>query len=317
MSKLHVVLSCTNRKRAHPPGSLRLGALLGTVEERATAWMKRLDAAYLDVEAERLYAGEYWTAGMALGATAKEKFDMSLWVLSAGFGLIGGSDWICAYGATLGAGHVDSVVGGHAKDGTASGQRRRWWAALSTWDGPVGVTGPRTLSSLAAMDPDAGLVVCAGQDYLDAVTPDLVEAQATLASAEQLVVLGSGSPTSDLAGSWVPVPGRLRTRLGGSMTSTGVRAARALIDALAPGDRLLADQARATVSRLVNESDPLPTFDRKRLDDHAVAEWIRVEARRNPLATKSSALRAFRDEGMACEQSRFGRLFATTVGAPS
>jgi len=308
---LHVVLTCTNRKRRNAAGSLRLGALTGSVEERASAWIDRVSGATLDIEAERLYAGEYWTAGMALRGTARNRFDVRVWVLSAGFGLIGVSQRICAYGATFSSGHPDSVVS-HL-NGKPVEQRHEWWTALSAWMGPAGGSGPRTLSALAELDPSASVIVCAGHDYLDAVSQDLLKAQTRLASSQQLVIFGAGPHQLGLAESWVATPGRLRTRLGGSMSSVSVRAARAAVAVCPSNAPFLAGAARIVVDALAHVCEPLPTFERKRLDDQDIREWIRGDARINPSATKSSALRRLRDEGMACEQSRFGRLFNTAL----
>jgi hypothetical protein len=52
-----------------------------------------------------------------------------------------------------------------------------------------------------------------------------------------------------------------------------------------------------------------PTFDRARLDDHQVERFIHVALRRSPDTSCTRALRALRDGGQACEQSRFKTLF--------
>jgi len=66
-------------------------------------------------------------------------------------------------------------------------------------------------------------------------------------------------------------------------------------------------------SRLWNEwveSEQRPEkFDRKRLDDYAVSEWIRRARRSTPDLSRTSALAQLRAEGFACEQKRFIALF--------
>ena len=312
MSRLHVVLSCTNRKRASVPASLRLGSLPEDVEDRVATWIERLEGASLGVEAEHLYAGEYWTAGMKLRSLARERFDVHVWVVSAGFGLIGIGQRICPYGATFSAGQADSVVRRTARSMATSCQRRRWWSALSAWNGPGGDGSRRTLTALAAHDPEASILVCAGQDYLEAIGEDLVQAQNRLTRSEHLVIFGSAAPSKSLASSWVQVPGRLRTCLGGSLSSTGVRAAMAALSTCSANRQPRASAARRVVGALVESSERLPSYQRKRLDDHEIEEWIRRNTQGISLPTKSTALRTFRDEGMACEQSRFGQLFDAT-----
>ena len=309
MNRLHVVLSCTNRKRAPVPASLRLGSLSEDVEDRVATWIERLEGASLGVEAEHLYAGEYWRAGMKLRTIARERFEVDVWVLSAGFGLIGIGQRICPYGATLSAGHADSVVTRSAGSLVIGCQRRRWWSALSAWNGPGGDGSRRTLTALAAHDPEASILVCAGQDYLEAIGEDLVQAQNRLTCTEQLLVFGSAAPSIPLASSWVQVPGRLRTCLGGSLSSTGVRAAMAALSTCPANGQLRASEAQRVVGALTESSEGLPAYQRKRLEDHEIDGWIRKHTLAVSTATRSRALRTFRDEGMACEQSRFGRLF--------
>lgn len=316
MSKLHVVLSCTNRKRPDPLPHLRLRDLPHGVGDRTNVWIKRVESATSDIRAEDLYAGEYWTSGTSLRGRASEHFDVEAWVISAGIGLVNLSANVCAYGATLGAGHPDSIVDSVLGSQTASEQRRRWWAALARRRGP-GIDGdPRTLADLASRDPGASIVVCAGPNYLDAVADDLVAAQANLDSRGRLLVFGSGRAIGDLETSWITVPGRLRTLLGGSMASTAVRAASEVIRETSLKGRLDAARARRLIDRLVESSPPLPVHERKKLDDDEILGWVRAHVPSGGDTTKSVALREFRGAGMACEQSRFGRLFELAIAGP-
>lgn len=302
-----MVLSCTNRKRVDPPMHMRLRDL-PSGRDRAAAWIHRVESADLGTSADRLYAGEYWVSGSELRRHAQEWFDVEAWVISAGLGLVSAPALICTYAATLSPGHPDSVV--QPTDTlSASEQRRSWWAALARWDGPAASGEPRSLAALAGRDPDANMIVCAGADYLDAVHEDLLATQHILRSSEQLLVFGSGGSPPGVGASWITVPGRLRTLLGGSMASTGVRAARRVID----GERLGAARAREVVGRLVESSTPLPIHERKKLNDAEIIEWTQSHLRDYGPWTKSVALREFRSAGLACEQSRFGRLFDVAV----
>ncbi len=307
---IHLVLSCTNRKRAPEPDFPRLRDVSGDVEDRARAWSLAIDAATARVRAEDLYVGEYWRAGLGLAEAAKSKFRVHVWVLSAGLGLVPSSALVCAYSATLTGGHPDSVVQTGA-DGIPSLIRRRWWSALSTWAGPDNGR-PRTLADLANEDRSAAMVVVAGPDYVDAAADDLMCARDALAEPHQMLVLGSSEPRAEITECWVPVPGRLRTVLGGSMASTSPRAARAIIDSLSYGEPMRAERARDVVAALARTAPPLPLFDRKRMGDFEIAAWIADLIAADSTTTKSSALRSFREAGMACEQSRFCRLFDLT-----
>ncbi len=308
---LHIVLSCTKRKRIGDASYPRLREVFtGDVEQRAARWISRIDGADASRPARDLYAGEYWRAGMGLAARASRLCPSSTWVLSAGLGLINLDDQIPAYGATFASGQEDSVV--VKSDGApASEVRRRWWSALASWQGPVGPGRPRRIADLAA-DRAASIVVCAGPDYLAAIRPELVDTLNVL-GGERLLLFGSGAPETGLEGAWVRVPGQLRLRFGGSMSSTSVRAASAVIDEIAESGVLSGDQARSLVVSWCDATAPLPRPERKRLSDLDVALWIVSDSKAHPgSANKSSSLRRFRDDGLACEQARFGRLFDIT-----
>jgi hypothetical protein len=237
----------------------------------------------------------------------------STWVLSAGLGLVNLNDEVPAYGATLTSGHEDSVV--RVTDQRPAREvRRSWWSALAAWQGPGGPSRPRRVSDLAPAE-EVGIVVCAGPDYLNAVASDLVDVLRDR-GAKKLLVFGSGKPETGLESAWVRVPAQLRLRFGGSMSSTGARVASAVIDEVAKSGALDADQARRLVSSWCDATLPLPQFERKRLSDRDIALWIRSDLDAHPgSVSKSASLRRFRDEGLACEQSRFSRLYKQASGS--
>ena len=131
---LHVVLSCTNRKRVSLASYPRLREVTGDAEERVERWTALIDSTVLATTTADLYLGEFWRLGLSLARSASAAFDTQLWVLSAGLGLINGDDGACAYGATFSSGHPDSVVGAD-RIGRSTETRRACWSALSAWSG--------------------------------------------------------------------------------------------------------------------------------------------------------------------------------------
>lgn len=66
--------------------------------------------------------------------------------------------------------------------------------------------------------------------------------------------------------------------------------------------------------KLMANAAPLPRFQRRVLSDSQIVEFIAHRRLEVTNASASRLLRDLRDQGMACEQSRFGRLFAETRG---
>lgn len=307
MKKFHVVLSCTARKRASEPGYPRLRSVgPAPVPDRVERWAALVAAAPCRHVAANLYAGEYWQTGMALASRAELAGQVQVSVVSAGLGLIGVQDEVPMYGATFAARHPDSVL---ATSGSTahSEMRRQWWDGLTR--APVlGRHRPRRLVDLVEHGSNASVVICIGRTYVDAVAPDLIDLVERLDDPERVMIFAAGAPLAGLERCWVTVPGSLRLPLGGSLSSTNLRAASAVLaelDTSSPN----AETARGIVAALAATASELPTFDRRRQGDDVILEWILDHLEQAPNGNKTAALRCFRDKGNACEQARFGRLF--------
>jgi len=108
--------------------------------------------------------------------------------------------------------------------------------------------------------------------------------------------------------------GRLRGVLGGSMQSVNVRLAEEIVKAAGGGDITL-DSATLATKGLMEKAPPLERFSRQSLSDEQVSAFI-VERLTPEVVPSCSVLhRQLRNEGMACEQSRFSRLYKSVNGA--
>jgi len=308
--QLHIVLNCTSRKRTKPSTDLLLRSIRRPLADRAEEWAARISGAPNDVTPDELYLGEYWQAGRQLIAEASGRFEVRSWVVSAGYGLLAPDDLLSPYGATFAPGHADSV---HRSNDAVTTSRARldWWTALteSKWR-----DGTRSITDVFAAHPRDRFLVCIGPSYLDAVRADLERASRQLTDLDGLTVVGSGQgPSGELSHCFVSVPGKLRQPLGGSLTSVSVRAARHFVRHF---KALPSPEAgRRSMNRLAAKTADLPAFDGSRLSDDATLRWIASATAADPTLTVTRALRQLRDEGFACEQSRFSELFGRRVAA--
>ncbi len=307
MQKLHIILSCTARKRGSEPGYPRLRSVgRAPVSDRVEQWAALVSAASRWYVAADLYAGEYWQTGMELASRAALAGQISVSVASAGLGLVGVHDEVPIYGATFAARHPDSVL--ETLSSAAPSQvRRQWWDELTGAE-VLGGHGPQRLVELEEHGSGTGVIVCLGRSYLDAVATDLIAFVERLADPERVMVFASGTPLAGLEECWVAVSGSLRLTLGGSLSSTNVRAAMAVLAELGASPPNV-DKARSIVATLKATAGELPSFDRRRQSDEVILDWILDHLAEAPNPTKTAALRCFRDGGNACEQARFGRLF--------
>jgi hypothetical protein len=300
---LHVVVTCSNRKRDPIATGLRLGSIRETRPgQRFKIWTQRLAAMPQPTRAAiDMYAGEHWQVARSLPAGSK--VPVTLWVCSAGYGLIPASLPIHPYAATFAAGEPDSVGAERAAVGD-------WWQRHTTWS-PSG-NQPRSITQLVKANPEAITLAVLSEAYQRACARDLQTA-AEAAATDQLAVIGPPGAIPELADLIVPITAALQPRLGGSLQALNIRAAAALL--------AMSNQASSspTHSRLIEAaSDLTPTTTARRtagtkLDDAAVIAFIRSELRAEP-ASATVLLRRLRASGRSCEQGRFGALYAQVSG---
>jgi hypothetical protein len=297
--KLHIIVTCTERKTAQVPGPLHLRDVRGDESQtRAAHWIERLvsEVTTPTVPASHLYAGEHWVRAKALPELASD-MQGCLWTCSAGYGLIRGEAPLRPYAATLSPGHADSVPGG--KVGAAN-----WWKALAHWEGPDPGQ-PRSFRELAESDPDATFLLVLSATYLQACRRD-IEAAASIATPGRFMIVSAGTVASaPLTRQLLPVNARLQAHLGGTRQVLNVRIAEDLLKR-----QLLSYSAAANYLEDVMKSYPnAQRWDREKFSgDTEVIGWIRDEYECGRGASASRMLRTLRESGRACEQKRFGRL---------
>lgn len=264
--------------------------------------------------AQELYAGEHWTTVLAIpGTAAAMGWVPTLWVASAGYGLVPATQHLRAYAATFSVRVADAVTRG--LPGDPRSLHRDWWRALSSRSLEEGV--PRSVASLAERSPLATILVVASPQYVDALTEDLFNAREQMDDPKRLVVVTSGAQErfGELASSILPSNARLLDSLGGSRVSLNARVAHDAIAHVRP-DSFESDRLRRRYRRATTLAPELETFEhRVAKSDDEVRTKIRVMLGRDPELTATRALRGLRDGGFKCEQKRFGRLFHEVRGA--
>lgn len=308
--ELVIVASCTLRKKRDIPGALRFRryARSSSGATSVDAWRTALQTH--DVEtlpAGRLYAGAFWSVVSELPSIARERgIAASLFVASAGYGLVSAEAELKPYSATFSPG-PDSVVADPLDRDSRVRRLRDWWRQLSSWEGPRGHQGPRRLSQIAKRRPGVSILVIASPVYVRAIADDLLAAAKALRRPESLVIISSvsGFP-GELAEHLVPSVARLRSRMGGTLGSLHARTARHLLkEASLPFD---ASALRMKYERIASRAKPLESNSREPRSDSEVRAFIRSQLKEDSKSC-TALLRAYRDSGFRCEQKRFLNIF--------
>ena len=289
--QLTIVVPCTNRKTVAPISGCRARELPDApVTERHREWLRRLEAEALRMPLERLYAGDAWARAMDLQGAARDAgFDPDLFVASAGLGLVHISEAVPAYGATFDQTSEDAV----SSDFESA---RSWWNHFQA-------AGGKGLRDVAA---DSTLIVLSAS-YAVALDDDLHD---LAAMGRDTLLIGGHTDIPGL--SRLPADLSLRAELGGTASSLLNRMAATWLSHTG-GTILTSEATQETWDEWASTRRRQPTPRRETLTDAEVRSFVKGLREANPRVSKSRALRALRDHGHACEQRRFGSLYAAEV----
>jgi hypothetical protein len=298
-----VFTNCSQRKRIAPEAPLRAATLhSGDVMSVAADWMERVSSAGVTQPAEDLYSGRNFT----LSRTAANGTASSLYIVSAGLGLVRSSDRVPAYSLTVARSSADNVLA-HLEQSAATAAD--WWDAL----GKAG--GGKSIRRVVARLRPAPVLIALPASYIAMIAHDL----AGLSDSDRLrlrIFTGSNKAhiPEDLRSAVMPYDDRLD---GHDSPVPGTRsdfAARALWDfctsvlSTSP-DAAATRHAKMIKDRLATWRRPTSVARQRGTDEELVAlikdNWEVARGRTTVL------LRILRDDlGIACEQGRLSRLAA-------
>ncbi len=307
---INVLVTCTKRKTLPVPRSLQLGTVPpGPIETRARTWLGRLRSRRHELSAaDALYAGDSWNVVRSLATGGAGRLPpLRIWICSAGYGLVSLTSRISPYSATFDPSEPDSVTSTES-DLPPREVPRAWWRLIANWEGPD-KNAPRTIQELAEGHPRSPLLVVASAVYLNALADDLREGLARLSDPDQLSIISAGSSSfEDLSQHLLPCDARLQPMVGGARQALNARLARFAL--LSLGGKSGTYSALCQVfSPLLASCAKCTTKQRPSLTDAQVKNYIRNRLKPMPSSRPTPVLKALREKGYACEQSRFASLF--------
>jgi hypothetical protein len=296
-----LVTSCTNRKKQLASPSLQARNLPpGTLSSVVSEWTGRVREAAYRIQARDLYGGRSFREALAA--------ESELFVCSAGLGLIGTDVLIPPYNLTVIGTDADNVLQRIHEPHRV--QPREWWDSL------LRGLGVDPLSTLISSNADRLIVLALSSTYLQMVSEDLNSLSDDELRA--LRVIGRpgirGNLPARVAACTVTYDDRLEGA-GAGMTGTRSdfpqRAARHFIRTVLPKSQSAdAPEHDALVSQSLAGYSPRVIEHRTRFSDDELKVIIR-DVWNQAGGRVTAGLRILRRERhIACEQSRFKKLFA-------
>jgi len=308
---INLVVSCTSRKRYDTaPGMAVHEIKEPNLDARLRIWKERLGAVRTEeYPAAEIYMGDHWCVARSIPKEAARcGLSIRLWISSAGYGLIRPDTPIKPYQATFARGEQDYIGVGITGTGEVE---QKWWAGVCAYRirNKENANSPRSLQALAEAFPRTPMVVALSVDYLRAVKEDLAATFHNQFFLEHLSIVSCG--TRERHSVWrnnlLPCDGSMSRALGGTLTSLNVRVVRRLFQ--------LWGGAAPTVEHLAKLTGQIGHQSRsicKRAPsrDSEVADFIYSRLNKAPGISKTKLLGEFRNAGQACEQRRFGEIYA-------
>jgi hypothetical protein len=291
IAEVHLVFSCSDRKRHAPDARHRLGAVRQPqLRTRARVWTRLLvDGPGPELPASEMYSGDH---ASVVRAVARQP-GVEVWFASAGYGLVPATAPIRPYSATFGRSHPDAVGG-------SPEEWRRWWLELAKWPGPAPGQ-PRSIEALASRRPPPRLIVALGSEYLAALRNDLAGAAAS--SSASISVISAGGRSVPPGIHVLPASAEMQGAVGGSRISLNSRLVRALVSTAAEHCYQPTEMAAVLQALRLGDGNRIR---RQPMTDDEVVLWLR--SRPQP-RSRSSMLADLRSSGRACERVRFDRLY--------
>ena len=291
-----VVIPCSSRKRLEPNRLARAVSLpRGSQYELETAWLDRLVLLERPVAARDLYSGR----GALLGRQAARATSAPLYIASAGLGLVGEDVMVPAYGITVARRGDDAIpprTVGRFDPGA-------WWAAVCA--GPISTTFEQVLAG-----GEGRIALVALTKPYAAMLADSLKSLPERAVAD-LRLFGWGlrdDLPASLHGSIMGYDARLEAALPGTRSDFAQRALTHFVANVLPLGASNRERHRDLVEQVLGSLKAPHYATRARASDAEILAWLRRPAQAS--GGIGRLLRCIRDEGIACEQSRFSRLHA-------
>ena len=291
-----IIAPCSSRKRIQSPRQARAVSLPVALQKvLETAWLAKLKTFERLVPAQELYSGR----AANLARQCANKTSAPLYIISAGLGLVIGSENVPTYGVTVARRGDDSIpmrVRGRFDPGA-------WWAAVCS--GPFSTTFDRVLER----SQDRITLLALTKPYAAMVAASLAALPEELATGLRVFGwrLQDDLPAS-LHRSVMNYDARLEASLPGTRNDFAQRAMAHFVGVVLPMGGADSETHRRQIEVALAGLVAPERVARLRASDNEILDWLGQPTQAG--GGVGRLLRRIRDQGIACEQSRFARLHA-------
>jgi len=293
-----IITPCSARKSATAALGLRASKVArGSLRAVSAQWRERLEAATPSISAADLYRGRAFQRARILA----EDVGASLYVVSAGLGLVRGDQHVPAYDLTLADEAGSASIGRRVR---ARFSPVAWWDEVSV--GPFA----QSLESVFQGKGSGLVLIALSRPYASLLLPHLE--QLSPARKKRIRLFGAIQPVpASLLPHWMPYDGRLDVLSPGAKVDFAQRAMAHFAGESRRYSKFMGsdtDGQRQWVLEVMRTTKAPRRTKRSPIDDQALAECVRPLAQSGMSFTR--ILRRLRDdEKISCGEDRLMRTY--------
>jgi len=302
--KIALITTCTNRKSKVPDADLCASSLpKGNLQSTISSWENHLGRDRNKIPAKDLYRGR----GFSEVRKTIENNNLGLWIISAGLGLISGSQLVPSYNLTVAPSKKDTIQSRLLTK--KQFQPARWWNNLNT---KLHRT-PTPIYDLISKSVDTYFIISLSRTYLELISEDLFLLHGHKQRIRLTGLYSSESLISPFEQLWMPYDSRFdgpQSPNPGTRSDFPQRVTRHFIEEVFTHNPLATpDEHAETVSKILATMSFPVKIKRTTLSNEAIKQII-IDRWDDAKGSGSRMLKIMRhEENVACEQSRFADLY--------
>jgi len=295
---INIISSCTNSKKYIPSDTFKIANFKANMqlEDVIGIWNKNTEKKISKLyKATELYKGGAWKATLDTNTMLATKFNTSLYVASAGFGLIHAEAKICSYDSTFASSTLNSVN----KFIVNSGQNAnvQWWNMINKF-------------KLSSFQKGSYFFIVLPHEYLLA-TQDTIKLLIEKFDMNIFIFIANKHPVpSFMKNNIVRFDSRFNSFQTGVLSNMLQRAVLWLSTEIIKKEIPLCHQElQEHIEIKMKNFEAFNMPIRLKLTKEEIRIKIKNMILEDKILSATKSLKNFRNSGYACEQKRFGKIF--------
>ena len=294
---IYLISSCTNSKKntAHPTLKISNLSTKWPLHRAIDQWLENITNSNPEVTALDLYKGASWQSTLETYRLLSSHIETKLFVASAGYGLIKAEKKITSYDSTFAANTENSISRFHNTSSDHS--NTVWWDAINK-------------ITINDFSKDSTFFIILPYEYLLA-TQNFIKSLIEKFENKVLIFTANQKSVPCFMNPYlIQFDTRFNTFQKGTASSLLQRAvqwvSKEIIEKNIP---LTRDAIQKHIDKTLSKHEKFEMPKREKIDESSIREKIVKMIESGQVNSASQGLRLFRQNGFACEQKRFGKLF--------